>query len=79
MRFEAILYEFAVVSNFPQTFKFFFLKTHSFQIFPPFLIVVGLLVCQTAAQSVVFLRSQKIGNEMITFRVFRHFRILSDH
>ena len=57
----------------------FFLKTHRFQIFPPFSIVVGLLVCQTAAQPDDGLRSQKIGNEMITFRVVRHFRILSDH
>ena len=70
-----------VCSRFELFLKFLnlFLKTHRFQIFPPFSIVVGLLVCQKAAQLDVFCDLKKSGNEMITFRVFRHFRILSDH
>ena len=63
----------------PHNFLNFFLRSYHFQILPPFSTVVDLLVCQTTALSDVFLRSQKIGNEMLTFRVFRHFRTLSDN
>ena len=70
MRFQAILYKFALVFEFFVKFLNFFLRTHHFQIFPPFSIVVGLLVCQRAAQSDVFCDLEKSGTKWSLFAFF---------
>ena len=64
--------------SFPQIFKFFSQDT-AFSNSPTFFDRCRFISVPNGSSVWCFLRSQKIGNEIITFLVFCHFRILSDH